>query len=79
MYVSNYEYNLNERKSTERNFPPLRFSCLNGLKVSGPEIRHLPANHPVLLGHSEVILSLNAFTFYYTWFCNFNSNSAGLG
>ena len=36
----------NEHKSTERNFPPLRFSCLYDLKVSGPEIRHLPANHP---------------------------------
>ena len=24
----------------------LRFSCLYDLKVSGPEIRHLPANHP---------------------------------
>ena len=46
IYVSNHEYDLNEHKSTERNFIPLRFSCLYGLEVSGPEIRHLPANHP---------------------------------
>ena len=44
--VSNYEYDLNKHKSLKRNFPPLRFSCLYGLKVSEPEIRHLPANHP---------------------------------
>ena len=25
------------------------FFCLYGLKVSGPEIRHLPANHPTIL------------------------------
>ena len=47
IYVSNHEYDLKEIKSTERNFPPLRFSCLYDLKVSGPEIRHLPANHPL--------------------------------
>ena len=46
IYVSNHEYDLNEHKSTERNFSPLRFSCLYALKVSGPEITHLPANHP---------------------------------
>ena len=43
-----YEYDLKEHKSTERNFPPLRFSCLYDLKVSGPEIRHLQANHPAI-------------------------------
>ena len=43
----NYDYPINEHKSSKRNFPQLRFSCLYGLKVSGPEIRHLPTNHPV--------------------------------
>ena len=38
----NHEYELNEHKSTERIFSPLGY----GLKVSEPEIRHLPANHP---------------------------------
>ena len=37
---------MNIIKLTERNFPPLRFSCLYGLNVSGSEIRYLPANHP---------------------------------
>ena len=41
IYVSKYEYALNEHNSTERNFPQLRFSSLYGLKVSGLEIRHL--------------------------------------
>ena len=38
--------NINPQK---KNFPPLRFSCLYDLKVSGPEIRHLPANHPAVV------------------------------
>ena len=46
----NYDYPIYEHKSSERNFPQLRFFCLYGLKVSGPEIRHLPTNHPTNAG-----------------------------
>ena len=44
-YVLNFEYPINEHKSTERNFPQLRFFNLYGLKLSGPESWHFPTNH----------------------------------
>ena len=51
-YVSTHEYVLNDHKFTERNFYN---SCLYGLKVSGPEIRHLPVNNPVVSPENAII------------------------
>ena len=39
-------YPINEHKSTKRNFPQLRLFYLYGLKLLGPEIKHLPTTHP---------------------------------